>query len=357
MGKNTNGTKELPNEKSQEVPEVSEVEESQSSQESLSEGSTLTEPDEDKPCPSTQISKKTESSDTNTEKEILESIAPDKLVPFEGHPFKLYEGERFTKMVESVRTGGIIEPVIVRPLKKENGKYEILSGHNRVAAAKEAGLAKISIIIRTDLTDEAALFIVMETNLIQQSFADLKHSERAITVATLYEAMKKDPGYRSDLFQEVEELTSAPVGRRLGTRDKLGQQYGLSKNTIARYLRVNKLITALKDRLDKDAIGMRVADALSFLQEEEQEIVEGLLAKGKKISIKQANTLKEKSINGGLSKTSINEIFNPGYFGVKIKPVKLSGQFLSQHFKLGQSVEEIEKIIAEALERYFSNHR
>jgi ParB family chromosome partitioning protein len=344
MGKNTKGAKELPNEKGHELQEVLEGGENQPSLESPSEGLASVENGKEEPF----------AFHTNDKNTIL-SIAPDKLVPFDGHPFKLYEGQRFKDMVESVRANGIMVPIIVRPHKKENGKYEILSGHNRVAAAKEAGLKEVSIMIRTALSDEDALLIVTETNLIQRSFADLRHSERAIALATHYEAMKKKPGYRSDLLDEIKELTSAPVGRRLETRDKLGEQYGLSKNTVARYLRVNKLIPVLKDKLDNDGIGMRVAEALSFLKEEEQEMVDGLLAKVEKISIKQADELKEKSENGALDETTINEIFNPGYFGVKVKPVKLSGEFLSKYFKPEQGAEEIEKVITEALVRYFKD--
>jgi ParB family chromosome partitioning protein len=356
MTKNINDTKEPLNEKNHEPQEVPGVEESQQSLDTPSRNLTSVKIDKKEPFLFKSMSQRIENLDMKSTKKITISfITLDKLVPFDGHPFKLYEGQRFKDMVESIRANGVLEPIIVRPHKKENGKYEILSGHNRVAAAKEAGLNEVPIIIRTDLTDEDALLIVTETNLIQRSFADLRHSEKAIALATHYEATKKKPGYRSDLIQEIEELTSAPMGRRLGTRDKLGEQYGLSKNTIARYLRVNKLISALKDRLDNDGIGMRAAEALSYLKDEEQEIVEGLLAKGEKISIKQADTLKEKSGNGGLNETSINEIFNPGYFAEKVKPVKLSGQFLSKHFKPEQSAEEIEKVIAEALERYFKN--
>lgn len=192
------------------------------------------------------------------EADTLESqkVELDKLVAFDKHPFKLYEGQRFTDMVESVRSNGVILPVIVRSYIKEEGKYEILSGHNRVAAAREAGLKDVPVIIRNNLTDEDALLIVTETNLIQRSFADMKHSERAVVLSVHYEAMKKKSGYRSDLLAEIEELTCAPVGHGKRTRDKLGAQYSLGKTTVARYLRVNKLIPALKERLDNDEIGM-----------------------------------------------------------------------------------------------------
>ena len=111
----------------------------------------------------------------------------DNLIPFKDHPFALYEGQRFTDIVESVRTNGVIVPIVVRPA--DDGKYEILSGHNRVNAAKEAGIDSIPALIRTGLTDEEAMLIVTETNLMQRSFADLKHSERAVALAVHYEAI------------------------------------------------------------------------------------------------------------------------------------------------------------------------
>ena len=105
------------------------------------------------------------------------------LVPFTDHPFKLYEGERLDDMVRSIRENGIIVPIIVRPAPNaDKGIYEILSGHNRVKAGKIAGLIKVPIIVREDLTEYEARRIVIETNLIQRSFADLAHSERAIVL-------------------------------------------------------------------------------------------------------------------------------------------------------------------------------
>jgi hypothetical protein len=99
---------------------------------------------------------------------------------------------------------------------------------------------------------------------------------------------------------------------------------------------------------------MRVAEALSYLKVKDQETVEGLLASGKKISIKQADILKAKAEDGGLTKTSISELFKPGYFEAKVKPVKLSGKFLSAYFDETKSADEIEHVIAKALEKYYS---
>lgn len=276
----------------------------------------------------------------------------ENLIPFKNNPFTLYEGQRFEDMVESIRRGGIIAPIIVRPTNEE-GKYEILSGHNRVEAAKKAGLDSISAIAKEGLSEEEALLIVTETNLIQRSFADLKHSERAIVITNHYEAMKKKAGYRSDLIEEVENILNAPLGHRINTREKLGKQLSLGKTTIARYLRLNKLVPSLKQRLDKNEIGMRVGESLSFLNTQEQEMIEEVLANGKKISISQANKIKEKSQNSELTKTSINEILEPQRSNLSIKPIKLNSQFLSKYFKPEQDINEIEETINSALEMYF----
>jgi ParB family chromosome partitioning protein len=288
---------------------------------------------------------------------IVSVVSLDDLVPFKNHPFEVYgkEDQRFTDMVESIRTNGLYEPIIVRPHPEKEGEYEILSGHNRVNAAKGAGLEKIHAIIRKGLSNEAALLIVTETNLIQRSFADLKHSERALALATQYETMKMKPGYRSDLLREIAELTGSPLGTRMKTSDKLGAQYGLKKTTVSRYLRVNKLIAPLKKRLDDDEIGMRVAEALSYLRNEEQEIVENLLADGKKVSIEQADFLKSESEKGELDKGFIEKVLRPRPVSTEVKSLKLSGKFLSGYFKANQSKKEIEDAIAKALEQYFSH--
>lgn len=276
-----------------------------------------------------------------------------KLIPFKNHPFTLYEGQRFADMVESIRVNGVIVPIVVRPATEE-GKYEILSGHNRVEAARVAGIDSVPVIVRKGLTEEEAMLIVTETNLMQRSFTDLKHSERAIVLTTHYEAVKKKPGYRSDLIVEIEELSGAPVGHGMKTRDKIGAQYNLGKTTVARYLRINKLIPELQERLDKGDIGMRVAEVVSFLKINEQEMVEKMLTKGKKISINKADSLKEKSKNGELTEDYVNEILSTSDSNSKVKTVKLSEKFLSKYFKSGQNREEIEKIINSALEMYFS---
>jgi ParB family chromosome partitioning protein len=266
----------------------------------------------------------------------------------------MYEGQRFADMVESVRNNGVLVPIVVRPA--EDGKFEILSGHNRVAAAKEAGLNEVPGIVREGLNNEEALLIVTETNLIQRSFADMKHSERAIAIAAHHKATKHQ-GKRTDLLAEIDELlgTSRPSGIKLNSKKLIGDKYEISSRTISRYLRINELVPKLKERLDNDEFAIRVGEALSFLKKKEQEMVNSFLAIGEHINIKQSDVLKQESQKGQLSKAFIKSVFEPDFFGTKVKSVKFGGQFLSQYFNETQSAEEIENVMTEALKQYFAS--
>lgn len=128
-------------------------------------------------------------------------IPLEKLVPFNKHPFKLYAGQRFTDMVESIKAIGVQQPIVVRPI--ENGeKFEILVGHNRAEAARAAGLETISCIVRENFTDDEALRIVVESNLNQQSFAEWSYSQqiRLIKIHGRFIKEHSQRGRRSDLL-------------------------------------------------------------------------------------------------------------------------------------------------------------
>ena len=181
----------------------------------------------------------------------------------------------------------------------------------------------------------------------------MKPSERAAILAVHYEAIKKKPGYRSDLLEEIEELSGAPLGHRKKTRDKINEAYGLSKTTISRYLRINKLIPELKKQLDEGKIRMRAAESLSFLENVEQELIAELIADGKKINMKQAETLKKQSADGKLTKEDIISICNSGIINPQAEILKLQRKDFSKYFKPEQGNEDIERIINEALEMYF----
>ena len=222
------------------------------------------------------------------------TIKLDQLVPFKNHQFRLYTGKRLDDMVESIKNYGIIMPIIIRPINNE--KYEILSGHNRINAAKIAGIKELprsSFVIKKGLTDFEAKTIVMETNVIQRGFSEL--AERHDTI--------KQDGKRKELISEIENLYKAdnleensdlgklcPQGN---IRDLIGDKYDLSPRMISYYLRINTLIDDIKEKLDNGEIPFMSAVDLSFLTKDEQETVNITLESyNYKIDLKKSELLK-----------------------------------------------------------------
>jgi len=288
------------------------------------------------------------------------------LAPFSGHPFHEYEGERLDDMVESIRAHGVLVPVIARRL---DSGLEILAGHNRVKAAKLAGLAMIPAVILENVPDEEAWFYVIETNLMQRSFADMAHSEKAAVIAAQYSKVFS-PGKRTDILNELAKLenpretkggkTSAQVGGRFRSDQLVAETYSLSKNTVARYLRINKLTPALKNRLDSGGIPFVPAVTISFLRPSEQEALEECLAETNlSVSLKSSSILRQYSEKGALAAEDIIPILK-GEIGARAKPnrmpvIKISNTVYAKYFKPGQPVKEVQDIVRKALEMYFKN--
>ena len=132
----------------------------------------------------------------------IQMIQIRNIQPFHDHPFHLYEGERLEDMIASVKEHGVLNPVIVQ---KIDGGYEMLSGHNRMNAAKLAGLKEVPAIVKTDLSEEEAYVYVIETNLMQRSFSDLLISEKAAVLKARYEKGACQ-GKRNDIVREIARL-------------------------------------------------------------------------------------------------------------------------------------------------------
>lgn len=289
-----------------------------------------------------------------------------KLLSFENHPFKLYEGERFENMVRSIRELGVIVPIIVRPKGEE---FEILSGHNRVNAAKTAGLLKVPVIIKKKLEDEEAMLIVTETNLMQRSFSDMLHSERATALEQHHKALASQ-GKRTDILKEIETLlkadeikdeeTSRQVGEKLTSADETGKTYNLSGRSVSRYLRICNLIKELKDRLDIEEIPFTASVTLSYLTEEEQYIVELILCEHNfKVDMKKAESLRAYSEGKKLDEQTAYAILS-GELNKKQKankpaPIKLKPKLINKFFAPKTKQSEIEDVIEKALELYFKS--
>ena len=299
-------------------------------------------------------------------------IPVDALVSYANHPFKLYEGEQFSNMVRSVKEMGILLPIIVRPIESNAGKeqYEILSGHNRVNAAKEAGLSEVPAIIKQDLSDDEAKLIVTETNLVQRSFADLSHSEKAIALKHHLEAIKEQ-GKRNDLIKEINELLNADkIGENLTpyqidtksrSNEKTGSKYGLSSASVSRYIRITYLINSLQERLDNDEIPFIPAVSISYLLPAEQMELNMLLDENKyKIDIKKAESLREASANKKLTKEMMEHILS-GTLNKKSKTAPATSftikrKLYTKYFDETKTPAEVESIIDKALGEYFAKY-
>ena len=201
------------------------------------------------------------------------SIPVEEIHPFHDHPFRLYEGDRLEDMVQSIREYGVLNPVIVR--KAARG-YEMLAGHNRTNAAKIAGLTEVPAIVKTDLSEEDAYVYVIETNLLQRSFAELLPSEKAAVLVARYEKISSQ-GKRNDIRQEIEALEETcghDVHKSQKSRHGLGEEYGMTGRNIARYMRLDRLIPEFKDAVDKGTLAMVAAVDLSYLNVKMQKLIQ-----------------------------------------------------------------------------------
>jgi len=302
--------------------------------------------------------------------DVRKTLDIDLLVPYADHPFKLYEGERLDDMVRSVKELGVIVPIIVRPYNEDEETYEILSGHNRVNAAKIAGLTEVPVIIKNGLTDDDAELIVTETNLVQRSFADLTHSQRAIALKRHMDAISKQ-GKRNDLLIEIERLsnpdeikenaTCDPLEHKLKSREQAAKTYDLSPSNVARYLRVAELINPLINRVDADEIAIRAAVSLSYLSPDEQTGLNRLLDEASyKIDMKKAEALRCYSESKKLTNEKMIQILS-GELDKKPKPkspppLKIKHKIYSKYFSADTKQSEMEVIIDQALAEYFANH-
>ena len=216
---------------------------------------------------------------------------------FPDHPFKVKLDEDMDQLVESIKERGLITPITLRP--KEDGRYEIVSGHRRKKACEIAGLSYVKADVREMGRDEAIILMV-ESNL-QRSV--ILPSEKAFSYKMRLDAMKRQ-GMRTD-------LTSVPLAQKSKTsREMLGEVVGESQDNVRRYIRLTELIPDLLDLVDEGKIALRPAVELSYLSKDEQQMV------FKQIEIcectpSHAQTIRMRKIsqNGGLNSAMIEMAF------------------------------------------------
>lgn len=286
----------------------------------------------------------------------IKQIPLDMLVPFHNHQFSLYDGERRDDMVESIRKNGVMTPIVCRPNPNGSDTYEILIGHNRWNCSKIAGLETIPAIIKEQLTEDEAQTYVDESNLIQRGFNDLKVSEQARIIARRYSEMFSQ-GKRNDIINEIKMLNGEEASAVGNSREKVADEYGLSRNTIARLVRISKLSDGILAWIDKGQLAVRAGVELSYLSTEEQSklfeinsVDENMLMK---ISEAQARDLRVLSADGVLDGDEMLKVLSVK----KKKPdkkVSIAPTLYKKYFA-GLSNDEIADTVAAALDMFFKN--
>ena len=262
----------------------------------------------------------------------------DTLLPFPNQPFRPYKEEEMDKMVESIQENGIISPIIVRP--KEDGTYEIISGHNRVEACRRAGITQIPSFIR-EVDDDTAVILMVDSNLRQRD--GLSDMEKAKAYELKMEAIKRQ-GARTD-------LTSCQVGTKFRADNAVAENTDDSPRQIQRYIRLNSLIPALQDAVEDKRIAFNPAVEISYLDPADQAIVQEVMEREETApSLSQAQKLKKMAQDGSITDKRIDEILTiekPMY-----ETITFRFNTIEKFFPAGTTGKQMEQKIYEWMERY-----
>ena len=263
---------------------------------------------------------------------------------FPDHPFKVRMDEDMDQLVESIKERGLITPITLRP--KEDGRYEIVSGHRRKKACEIAGLSVVKADVR-EMTRDEAIILMVESNL-QRSV--ILPSEKAFSYKMRLEAMKRQ-GKRLD-------LTSGPVGPKLGERSnqQVADMVGDSVKQVQRYIRLTELVPDLLDLVDEGKIGLRPAVELSYLTKDEQDMVCRQIADCE-CTPSHAQTIRMRRLSekGGLNAVIIEEIMQEEKPNQKEKVSVSYGQ-VRKYIPEDVPFEETGDYIMKALE-FYQNYR
>ena len=255
------------------------------------------------------------------EEEKLSKIRDIPLVlidDFPDHPFKVRDDEDMLQLIESIRDRGVITPATVR--QKEDGRYELISGHRRKRACELAGFQTLRCEV-VDLSRDEATILMVESNF-QRS--QILPSEKAFAYKMRLEAMKRQ-GKRTD-------LTLSPVGTKLRTADELAQECGDSRNQIHRYVRLTNLVPELLEFVDQGRIKMRPAVELSYLDEDcQRDVVD-------EIDMNDATPSHDQTIR-------MRKFFEEGKLTTEVIQAIMSEEKPNQKEKITLSMDRVEKFI------------
>lgn len=289
----------------------------------------------------------TEESRAEEEKERVQEIPIAEIDGFPDHPFHVEMDDAMREMAESVRRFGVLSPAVAR--QKEDGRYELISGHRRKKACELAGIDKMPVIVRNMDRDEAIIFMV-DSNLQRER---LLPSEKAFSYKMRLEAMKRKAGRPSK-----ENASPLATNYSSGRSDlDLAQIVGEGKDNIRRYIRLTELTPALLQMVDEGKIAFRPAVELSYLTKEEQaSLHEAMESEDCTPSLAQAIKIKKFSQEGRLNDDVILSILSEEKPNQR-EVYRLPKDRIDKYFPKGTPSEKIEEIICKALELYRRRER
>lgn len=237
----------------------------------------------------------------------IRDIPISQIDEFPDHPFKVLMNEDMEQLVDSVKRNGVMTPATVR--MKEDGHYELISGHRRKKACELAGLETLKCEVK-ELTRDEAIIVMVESNL-QRSV--ILPSEKAFAYKMRLEAMKRQ-GERTD-------LTSAPLVQKLTSREKIAEKSGDSHEQVRRYIRLTELVPEILQMVDDRQIAFRPAVEISYLSEEQQyTLLEAMSYNDATPSLAQAIKMKKFMQDGKLTDEVISSIMEEEKPNQKEKP-------------------------------------
>lgn len=276
-------------------------------------------------------------------KEFMQMLSPDKLLPFEKHPFQVREDGALEELMESIRCYGVLSPLLARP--KGEG-YELVSGHRRRLAAQKLGLEAVPVLVR-EMSDDEAVILMVDSNLQREH---LLPSEKAFAYKMKLEALKRKAGRP--------KKNQLQVATNFDTASVIGSQTGESRDQVFRYIRLTNLVPPLLKLVDEGRIAFSPAVELSYLTKEEQaELWDLIEQEDATPSLSQAIRMKQLSRMAKLTPEAIYAIISEEKPNQK-EQVRLKTESLKKYFPSHYSTQQMEKAILKLLEeRYRNKHR
>ena len=273
-------------------------------------------------------------------KEFISQLPPDKLSPFAKHPYQVREDAAMDELVESVRTYGILSPLLARP--KGEG-YELVSGHRRRLAAQKLGLPTVPVLVR-EMSDDEAVILMVDSNLQREN---LLPSEKAFAYQMKLEAMKHQG-----------KSTSCKVCTKSRTDEMIGKHESVSARTIQNYIRLTNLVPPLLQMVDDGRIALSPAVELSYLTRDEQAELWNLIGQEDATpSLSQALRMKQLSREAKLTPEVLYAILTEEKPNQK-EQIRIKTESLRKYFPRNYSAQQMAREIIKLLEaRYRAKDR